>query len=302
MRCVALAVLLSVSGCHGCGEEPARVVSDAAAAAPAASSRAFLIRHGARLQPFGCYDGRARKLASGKSCVGLIAAAPSVEIAVGGRSVTMSVRPTIIDFDVSNQRVAGFALPVTCPEDDGACEKDLAAYGSYAIWPPRSMRVEPIVALPEGGERSPDIPQAVATQITVHLTAMGFDRTPPLWLYAKALLDLDGHGRRELLCVTLPPWMEGQQFGPEEVTSELPHPLPFLFLERPSGFERVAIPVEANAWKDTWDGRPRAAFDLDGDGRSELWLEIPYYEGRTHAVVRWAGDDWDVIDEFTDGA
>jgi hypothetical protein len=129
-----------------------------------------------------------------------------------------------------------------------------------------------------------------------HFTAVAFTRTPPMWLHTKLLTDLDGDGRREtLLAIKLPPWTD-EQFGPEELTSELPGEMALLFLERQGRFEHV--PLDDNALYDAW---PLATFDLDGDGRTELWMENHYYEGYDQMIVRWTGSGWEVIDELGDG-
>jgi hypothetical protein len=46
------------------------------------------------------------------------------------------------------------------------------------------------------------------------------------------------------------------------------------------------------------DGALLGWFDIDGDGRPEIWLETPRYEGSTTQIVRREGRSLRAVSEF----
>jgi len=306
-------------------------------ARPAWESRVFLLRFGADLVPLGCFDAGRNKLGRGQACLDLIAPRPQVRVIQledgQQRERTVPVAAAPVHFIASDQTVDGYRLGLSCPPDADPkppCAGPPSTAGFFALWPPAfgplTIADRPdLWHKPPGGARpAPPLPAEIADDLTGRLRECGSGKAPPLTAHQRLQLDLDGDGAaEELLTVRAEPieansWDEAQALGrgdggclPADV--DRPHSWFFLYVKRGPRFVRTPLgplPREAVSPGGTEedghrepsiDGEVLAAFDLEGDGASELWLEQPYYEGNNWVVVHLRGGTFQVIDHFVDG-
>jgi hypothetical protein len=118
-----------------------------------------------------------------------------------------------------------------------------------------------------------------------------FDSRWQLRLGQTLSLDLDGDGKPETLhnfaatdvFVSEPP--DRGKGGREDWNPYAPTEFFFIFAERAGSL--VRIPVETPASRlDGMEGAVLGWLDIDGDGRPEIWIDTPRYEGRTWQLVR----------------
>ncbi len=226
---------------------------DLAGPVPPEASAVFFTVDGA-LIPIGCYLQDKKKLASGKDCLKAVKTGDEVYL----KSNTVENLDKIGEPKAALCEGGGAGAPssLSVPAVDAGASFD------YAV-APRSLARQ-IVLMPEEswGEKKPTL----AAEETAAITALS-KVTGELTIGQVAIQDLDADGAADKLVSVF-------QINPKD--SER-FSFSGVFLQRGSA-PGTWIPIETKS-NDTESYRVRAAIDLDGDKKHELWLNAISTEG-----------------------
>jgi hypothetical protein len=296
--------------------------------------RALLLRFGSQFVTLGCFAGSRSFL--GRVCDAPIARAP--RIGVDARYTTdqstVEVARAIVRFEFDRIDANGFAIG-SWPLPPRDVREESGPFDGFAVWPPGALKVE-LTAVgeegvhdgvkirceqerwspckdadrpgPDGGSSRHDREQswplleerwARDVERLIAPTLRQFDSQRRLRLAQTLSVDIDGDGRPETLRnvavtdVAMRPRKDhGREWYPESPTTFF-----FIFAEKDGQLIRLPARTRPSDGDDM-DGLVLGWTDVDGDGRPEILMETPSYEGLTWQLVRFRDGAFRPVAEF----
>jgi hypothetical protein len=294
--------------------------------------RALLLRFGPRFVTIGCVAGARSFLA--RACDTSIARDP--RIGVDARyttdQATAEVARASIHFEHERVDANGFAVG-NWPHPPAGTRDESGPLDGFAVWPPAAFKValtpleeqavrdsvrwrcesEPWspckasdrsprdrAALRDAEASWPPLDERRAREVERLLAPVlqRFEGKRRLRLVQTLSVDLDGDGKPEILHnVAVTDVVKRPSKPGGEEWSDVPTTFFFTFAEKEGHLVRVPALTRPSG-QDGMDGLVIGWVDMDGDGRPEVMMETPAYEGLTWQLVRFRDGAFRPVAEF----
>lgn len=293
--CVAVAFAASLFACrHGTSlatgpTPPAARGADAGSAAPSRGTddRSNVVfataagEAGTLLVPIACYDAATGRTRSAAECIDAVP--PNAEVGIAGEATLEIVGRVPWPCSGEDEAAAPRVFSTT-----PASGQKAPAVSRWAIWPvTKAASVRTATAVSDG---APDLTIAVADleAATKAAREAGGDASRPLRVTQALTAELDGDGLDEAIyAVTF------------RARTDEPSDEAWSGLLAKSGAARSSFSVLLHDTLASYE--VLAVLDLDGDGRMELLVSSPYYEGEGVSLVHLAGGGVEVVGSWSCG-